>query len=56
MTVIAQDWGSALGFDAEALWQKWAIDVQHRTIDSGHFMAEESPAEISRAIRELLLR
>ena len=56
VTVIAQDWGSALGFDAEALWQKWAIDVQHRTIDSGHFMAEESPAEISRAIRELLLR
>ncbi|MCK0519343.1 alpha/beta fold hydrolase [Williamsia sp. DF01-3] len=56
VTVIAQDWGSALGFDAEALWQKWAIDVQHRTIDSGHFMAEESPAEISGAIRELLLR
>lgn len=56
VTVIAQDWGSALGFDAEALWQKWAIDVQHRIIDSGHFMAEESPDEISAAIRELLLR
>jgi pimeloyl-ACP methyl ester carboxylesterase len=56
VTVIAQDWGSALGFDAEALWQKWAIDVQHRIIDSGHFMAEESPDEISGAIRELLLR
>lgn len=56
VTVIAQDWGSALGFDAEALWQKWAIDVQHRIIESGHFMAEESPDEISGAIRELLLR
>ncbi|PZU02623.1 MAG: alpha/beta hydrolase [Gordonia sp. (in: high G+C Gram-positive bacteria)] len=56
VTVIAQDWGSALGFDAEALWQKWAIDVEHRIIDSGHFMAEESPDEISGAIRELLLR
>ncbi|ETD34814.1 alpha/beta fold hydrolase [Williamsia sp. D3] len=56
VTVIAQDWGSALGFDAEALWQKWAIDVQHRIIESGHFMAEESPDEISAAIRELLLR
>ncbi|TDO43216.1 pimeloyl-ACP methyl ester carboxylesterase [Kribbella sp. VKM Ac-2527] len=56
VTVVQQDWGSALGFDAAALWSQWAPDLDHRTTSAGHFMAEESPAEISKLLRELLTR
>ena len=56
VTVIQQDWGAALGFDAAARWQAWASDLHHQTTTSGHFMAEESPAEITSAIRKLLER
>ncbi|MEU4559577.1 alpha/beta hydrolase [Actinoplanes sp. NPDC023936] len=56
VTVIQQDWGSALGFDAAALWRPWVADLHHRTVTSGHFMAEEAPAEIVKSLRELLTR
>jgi haloacetate dehalogenase len=56
VTVLQQDWGAALGFDAEALWRAWAPDLQHVTVTSGHFMAEEAPAETTKAIRDLLAR
>ncbi|WP_202865686.1 alpha/beta fold hydrolase [Kribbella turkmenica] len=54
VSVIQQDWGAALGFDAAALWGAWSRDLRHRTTSAGHFMAEESPAEVTAAIRELL--
>ncbi|MCU1639927.1 MAG: alpha/beta hydrolase fold protein [Nocardia sp.] len=56
VTVLQQDWGSFLGFDAGALWSAWAPDLTHETVTCGHFMAEESPAEIVRALRELAQR
>ena len=56
VTVLQQDWGAALGFDAEALWRAWAPDLVHRSVDLGHFMAEEAPAEVALALRELLKR
>ncbi|WP_245702229.1 alpha/beta fold hydrolase, partial [Streptomyces aurantiacus] len=56
VTVLQQDWGSALGFDAAALWSAWADDLRHSTVSCGHFMAEEAPDEITEAIRELLRR
>jgi haloacetate dehalogenase len=56
VTVIQQDWGATLGFDAAARWQAWAPDLHHQTTTSGHFMAEESPTEIASAIRKLLER
>ena len=56
VTVLQQDWGAALGYDAAALWRAWAADLDHRTVTSGHFMAEESPAEIVKALRDLLAR
>ncbi|MGW6198532.1 alpha/beta fold hydrolase [Kribbella sp. NPDC055110] len=56
VTVIQQDWGAALGFDAEGRWKSWAADLRHHTTTSGHFMAEQNPAEISTAIRQLLSR
>jgi haloacetate dehalogenase len=56
VTVLQQDWGAALGYDAPALWQAWAADLRHRTVTSGHFMAEESPAEVVKELRELLAR
>ncbi|GAA2298332.1 alpha/beta hydrolase [Streptomyces violaceusniger] len=56
LTVIQQDWGAALGYDAAALWRAWADDLEHHTVGYGHFMAEEAPADIAKALRELLAR
>ncbi|WP_129665590.1 alpha/beta fold hydrolase [Phytoactinopolyspora endophytica] len=56
VTAIQQDWGAALGFDAAALWRTWASDLEHMTISAGHFMPEEAPAEIIKALRSLLTR
>jgi haloacetate dehalogenase len=56
VTVLQQDWGAALGFDAAALWSAWAPDLRHTTVTCGHFMAEEAPAGIAKALRDLLAR
>ncbi|RKN44880.1 alpha/beta hydrolase [Streptomyces hoynatensis] len=56
VTVLQQDWGAALGYDAAALWRAWAVDLEHRTVSAGHFMAEEAPAEVTGALRALLAR
>ncbi|WP_435089616.1 alpha/beta fold hydrolase [Micromonospora aurantiaca (nom. illeg.)] len=55
-TVIQQDWGAALGYDAAAVWRAWAPDLEHRTTTAGHFMAEEAPGEVAGALRALLKR
>ncbi len=55
-TVIQQDWGVALGYDAAALWRAWAPDLVHETVHSGHFMAETSPASVTKSLRDLLAR
>lgn len=54
--VISQDWGAQLGFDASALWRQWAPGATYRSIDAGHFMAEEKPGDIVAFIEELLGR
>jgi len=56
VTVLQQDWGSALGFDAAALWRAWAPDLRHIPVTWGHFMAEEAPADLAKALRDLLTR
>ncbi|MEV7967711.1 alpha/beta hydrolase [Sphaerisporangium sp. NPDC088356] len=56
VTVLQQDWGAALGFDAAALWSVWAPDLRHGTVTCGHFMAEEAPADIAKELRDLLTR
>lgn len=56
VTVLQQDWGAALGFDAAALWNAWAPDLRHGTVTCGHFMAEEAPAGVAAALRDLLSR
>ncbi|GGQ31952.1 alpha/beta fold hydrolase [Streptosporangium pseudovulgare] len=56
VTVLQQDWGAALGYDAAALWGAWASDLRHATVAHGHFMAEEAPAEVTAALRDLLTR
>ncbi|MET9066091.1 alpha/beta fold hydrolase [Streptosporangium sandarakinum] len=56
VTVLQQDWGAALGYDATALWGAWASDLRHATVAHGHFMAEEAPAEVASALRDLLTR
>ncbi|MDP9798731.1 pimeloyl-ACP methyl ester carboxylesterase [Catenuloplanes nepalensis] len=56
VTVLQQDWGAALGFDAVTLWERWAVDLAHRTVSCGHFMAEEAPAVVVKELRELLSR
>ncbi|MFE7168026.1 alpha/beta fold hydrolase [Streptomyces sp. NPDC057616] len=56
VTVLQQDWGAALGFDARALWSAWAPQLAHRTVDFGHFMAEEAPERVAGELRKLLAR
>ena len=56
VTVIQQDWGAQLGYDAAQVWRAWAADLDHRLTNAGHFMAEEAPDEITGAIRDLLAR
>lgn len=56
VSVVQQDWGSVLGYDAKALWSAWATDLDHSTLAAGHFMAEEAPQEIVAALRNLLAR
>lgn len=56
VTVVQQDWGAALGYDAAALWRAWAPNLEHHTTSAGHFMAEEAPTEIIKTLRSLLTR
>ncbi|PZF83643.1 alpha/beta hydrolase [Jiangella anatolica] len=56
VTVVQQDWGAALGFDAAGLWRAWAPDLRHVTTTAGHFMAEADPAAIAAELRDLLRR
>jgi haloacetate dehalogenase len=56
MSYGKEDWGAALGFDAAALWRSWPRTCTTRPVGYGHFMAEEAPAEIARALRDLLAR
>ncbi|MGW4206143.1 alpha/beta fold hydrolase [Streptomyces sp. NPDC004726] len=56
VTVLQQDWGSALGFNAASLWSPWAADLHHETVSFGHFMAEEAPTDVAQALRALLRR
>jgi haloacetate dehalogenase len=56
VTVLQQDWGPELSSGAAAMWGAWATDLDHRTVSSGHFMAEEAPGEVIGAVRDLLAR
>jgi pimeloyl-ACP methyl ester carboxylesterase len=56
VTVVQQDWGTALGHDAAALWRPWAPDLIHQSVDVGHFMAEEAPGHVTAVLRQLLAR
>ncbi|MGW4509861.1 alpha/beta fold hydrolase [Streptomyces sp. NPDC004436] len=56
VTVVQQDWGARLGYDAVGVWRAWASDLEHRLTRAGHFMAEEAPEEIAADIRGLLAR
>jgi pimeloyl-ACP methyl ester carboxylesterase len=54
VTVLQQDFGAALGYDAAALWGAWAPDLHHHTVSTGHFMAEEAPSDIAKTLRDLI--
>ncbi|MFE7070096.1 alpha/beta fold hydrolase [Streptomyces sp. NPDC057620] len=56
LSVLQQDWGAALGYEAAALWGAWAEDLDHSTVSCGHFMAEEAPETIAKALRALIAR
>lgn len=56
VTVVQQDWGQQLGFNATAIWRPWIADLQHFTTQAGHFMAEEAPEDIAVLILNLARR
>jgi len=47
VTVLQQDWG----FGGEDRWRAWAPKLDHRTVNCGHFMAEEDPKLIADVLR-----
>jgi haloacetate dehalogenase len=51
-------WGAAQpdgrAWDPVAIWRGWASDVRGRPIPSGHFLAEEAPAETLAALEPFL--
>ncbi|MDT0467284.1 alpha/beta fold hydrolase [Streptomyces gibsoniae] len=56
VTVVQQDWGQQLGFDAAATWRPWSTDLEHFTTQAGHFMAEEAPEDVATLILNLVKR
>jgi haloacetate dehalogenase len=56
VTVLQQDLGAAFGSVFARSWQAWAPDREHTTLGCGHFLPEEAPAEVARALRGLLGR
>jgi pimeloyl-ACP methyl ester carboxylesterase len=56
VAVVQQDWGAALGYDAVALWSRWAPDLRHQTVTCGHWMAEEAPEQIAGVLRTLIAK
>ena len=53
VTVVQQDWGAQLGYDAAGVWRRWAPDLEHLTTTAGHFMAEEAPDDVAAVVRAL---
>ncbi|WP_298802282.1 alpha/beta hydrolase [uncultured Pseudokineococcus sp.] len=56
VSVVQQDWGAALGYDAAAVWRPWADDLELRLTGAGHFLAETAPDEVVADVRALLER
>jgi haloacetate dehalogenase len=41
-------------YDVEAVWREYANDVRGKSLDTGHFLAEERPEETARELRSFL--
>ncbi|MDL5157448.1 alpha/beta fold hydrolase [Actinomycetospora termitidis] len=41
-------------YDPLAVWRQWADDVTGHAVDAGHFLPEEAPEEVSRALDAFL--
>ena len=37
-------------YDVRAIWRDWAEEVEARSIDCGHYIPEEAPAETAEAL------
>lgn len=57
MPVLAvwQDPGDApLPFDPQQIWSRWSSDLRTLVLPCGHFLPEEQPTEIAKAIADLV--
>jgi haloacetate dehalogenase len=54
LLVIWSARGVVAGFDVLAVWRDYADDLRGWTIDAGHFLAEERPAEVLSALTGFL--
>ena len=46
-------WGARMKpADLLAVWRTRATDVTGQSLDTGHFLAEEQPAKVTRLLRE----
>ncbi len=57
MPVLAmwQDPGeTALPFNPDQIWHTWAVDLRTEVLPCGHFLPEEQPERVARAVRALI--
>jgi haloacetate dehalogenase len=54
LAVWEQPAGVELPFDPLEVWRRWADDVRGGPLDCGHFLPEERPDELARAIEDFL--
>ena len=50
LTLWARDYKGLGGEDPLAIWRRWAVKVEGRMLDCGHFLAEEAPEATSAAL------
>jgi haloacetate dehalogenase len=55
VTALWQDPGDIeLPFDPADIWAGWAPDLRAVALDCGHFLPEERPKDVARALRHLI--
>jgi pimeloyl-ACP methyl ester carboxylesterase len=56
LTLWGEDERTKSSWDPVAVWRDWARDVRGQPVPSGHFLAEEAPAQTLAALEPFLVQ